>query len=553
MPQDIRQYRVFIGSPGGLNDERKAFREKLYEFSDHHCFNKGLMFYPVGWEDTLGGVGRPQALINQDLETCDYAVFILHDRWGSPPGSIYTSGTEEEIALAEELYKRGKILNILFIFKNVSPSQLKDPGVQLKAVLEFKAKIEREKKYLFKPYKKLVDFRKILDQSLGAWKDQHERAAPVFALNEPVSLAASHQPAAVQPDFQFWFEKAKSIINAKTDYHSALFCAREAFALQETELEWTDSQNIIGIAQFYLGNMAEAISVFDSIAAKFKIATTREQNRWLARALVNKGITLGNMGRDLEAIKTYDEVVVRFQDAPELTLRAAVAMALFNKGVNLTEVGLLDVAIKAYDEVISRFQDASELALREQVAKALVNKGVDLAALGQRDAAIKAYDELIFRFKDALEPYLREAVANALINKGIDLAALGQRGAAFKSYDDVISRFQDAPELALREQVAKALVNKGAILADMGQYVAAIKLYDEVISRFQDAPELALREQVAMALFNKGNNLADMGQREEAIKSYDEVISRFQDAPELVLRELVKKAENLKNFLKTQK
>ena len=87
----------------------------------------------------------------------------------------------------------------------------------------------------------------------------------------------------------------------------------------------------------------------------------------------------------------------------------------------------------------------------------------------------------------------------------------------------------------------------------MGQREEAIKSYDEVISRFQDAPKLALREQVAMALFNKGNNLADMGQREEAIKSYDEVISRFQDAPELVLRELVKKAENLKNFLKTQK
>ena len=74
-----------------------------------------------------------------------------------------------------------------------------------------------------------------------------------------------------------------------------------------------------------------------------------------------------------------------------------------------------------------------------------------------------------------------------------------------------------------------------------------------MISRFQDATELALREQVTNAFINKGGVLADMGQREEAIKSYDEVISRFQDAPELVLRELVKKAENLKNFLKTQK
>jgi len=70
------------------------------------------MFHPVGWEDTIGGVGRPQEQINEDLKHCDYAVFVLHDRWGSPTGSGHTSGTEEEWALAEELYKATKIRNI---------------------------------------------------------------------------------------------------------------------------------------------------------------------------------------------------------------------------------------------------------------------------------------------------------------------------------------------------------------------------------------------------------------------------------------------------------
>jgi hypothetical protein len=111
LTRQLTQYRVFIGSPGGLIDERKCFRNRLERFSAVHAEHRGALFHPVGWEDTIGGVGRPQELINEDLKQCDYAVFVLHDRWGSATGGGYTSGTEEEWALAEELYKANKIFN----------------------------------------------------------------------------------------------------------------------------------------------------------------------------------------------------------------------------------------------------------------------------------------------------------------------------------------------------------------------------------------------------------------------------------------------------------
>jgi hypothetical protein len=62
---------------------------------------RGVTFHPVGWEDTLSGVGRAQGLINKDLKQCDYAVFVWHDRWGSPTGKRKMVGTEEERKLAE--------------------------------------------------------------------------------------------------------------------------------------------------------------------------------------------------------------------------------------------------------------------------------------------------------------------------------------------------------------------------------------------------------------------------------------------------------------------
>ena len=129
MPRSITQYRVFIGSPGGLEEERRSFKQLLDRYSIVHGGHHDVMFHPVGWEDTTAGVGRPQALINEDLKQCDYAVFVLHDRWGSPTGPTYSSGTEEEFALAEELYRAAKIRNIALFFNSyVNPIGMKHLG-----------------------------------------------------------------------------------------------------------------------------------------------------------------------------------------------------------------------------------------------------------------------------------------------------------------------------------------------------------------------------------------------------------------------------------------
>jgi len=90
-----------------------------------------------------------------------------------------------------------------------------------------------------------------------------------------------------------------------------------------------------------------------------------------------------------------------------------VAKALFNKGVTLGELDRPEEADGVYDEVVARFGDADEPALREQVAKALFNKGVMLGVLGRSGEAVGTYDEVVARFGEADEPALREAVERA--------------------------------------------------------------------------------------------------------------------------------------------
>ncbi len=92
MPIDLKGYRIFIATPGGLEPERRSFRRVIGEYNDTDALRRGVMFFPVGWEDTLGGMGRPQALINKDLRECDYFVLVLWDRWGSPTGRVPEEG-----------------------------------------------------------------------------------------------------------------------------------------------------------------------------------------------------------------------------------------------------------------------------------------------------------------------------------------------------------------------------------------------------------------------------------------------------------------------------
>jgi len=249
----------------------------------------------------------------------------------------------------------------------------------------------------------------------------------------------------------------------------------------------------------------DSIGALDASIQRLNGATELASRVELARALANKGLKLGALGKSEDAIVVYDEVIRRFGEATEVALLEQVARAMVSKGFRLGALGQSEAAIVVYDEVIQRFGEATDVALLEQVARALVGKGVTLGALGKSEAAIVVYDELIRRFSEATDVALLEEVARALMNKGATLGALGKSEAAIVVYDEVIRRFSEATEVALLARVARALVGKGVTLGALGKSEAAIVVYDEVIQRFGEATDVALLEQVARASNHLGN------------------------------------------------
>jgi tetratricopeptide (TPR) repeat protein len=196
MAGTLAQYRIFIASPGGLETERRAFRDVIQKYNETDANPRGVHFTPVGWEIILGGVGRPQELINEDVRQCDYFLLMLQNRWGSRTGTDddpkYKSGTEEEYHVAWECFDdpHKPLRQIVVAFKGVGAEQLADPGEQLKPVLDFKQKLEREKRLLYDGFDDLASFEHLVRQHIAKWLFDHEQNRTT-KVTEPEPLPGS--------------------------------------------------------------------------------------------------------------------------------------------------------------------------------------------------------------------------------------------------------------------------------------------------------------------------------------------------------------------------
>lgn len=172
-----RFIKVFLASPGDLAEERKVAKEIVDEINSQLAPALGYQVELVGWEDTLPGVGRPQEIINRDLDGCDFFVGMLWKRWGTPPGvESYTSGFEEEFNRAMSRNAKEGRPEISLLLRDLDVASLADPGDHLKKVIAFKEQVFAEKKLLCGTFADMRDFeskfRKCIQGYVIALSDQ---------------------------------------------------------------------------------------------------------------------------------------------------------------------------------------------------------------------------------------------------------------------------------------------------------------------------------------------------------------------------------------------
>lgn len=166
-----RTLTVFIGSPGGLSDERSAVQATIEEMNRLVAHRAGYHLDVVRWEDSVAGFGNPQQRLNQELDRSDLFIGMLNRNWGSPPAgdSNATSGFEEEYRRSLKRRQSSGAPEMMVLFQTVPPDILRDPGPDLQKVMAFRQELDSAKPVFYKVFDGVQDLQQQLRAYLAAW------------------------------------------------------------------------------------------------------------------------------------------------------------------------------------------------------------------------------------------------------------------------------------------------------------------------------------------------------------------------------------------------
>lgn len=139
MPEDTKKLRVFVASPGDVEQERNSLKSVIDELNITIAPYKGLSLELVKWEThATPAMGRAQGVINSQLGQYDIFIGIMWKRFGTPTGRA-ESGTQEEFELAYKQWESTKSIRILFYFCQAPfmPRAVEEI-TQLQKVVEFR-------------------------------------------------------------------------------------------------------------------------------------------------------------------------------------------------------------------------------------------------------------------------------------------------------------------------------------------------------------------------------------------------------------------------------
>lgn len=431
MVVDLKGIRVFIATPGGLDEVRKCFFERLIRFNHDDANERGVSFIPVGWELSLAGKGRPQAQINEEVRRCDYLILVLYDRWGSPPaeGGPYTSGTEEEYNVARECLEHPDLpmRNIAVMFQGIDPARLADPGDQLKKVLAFKERLENERTLLFTTFDSPREFEDDLLGHLLRWMRDEEKttggapAPPPSGADDEAMPASGAADSLPETDQEAHLDRAKRLMKEGRLTRAESIYARAVAGAPDIEA-------LTQYTRFLrrTGRLERATSMAERL---LEVAREHADHEAEIEALSNRGIIERKRGKYLASISDFEaalDVATRSEDVGD----ANVAFLLDNVALTRRKEGRLEAALEALER---------SLAIRRAVddprglANSLNNVGALRRQRGDVDVAKDMHAQAIDLFRGLDDP---RGEANARANLGEAFYAAGDVAQAKREFTE---------------------------------------------------------------------------------------------------------------------
>lgn len=164
-------------------------RKAVTEYNE--CLSEAFGYHVelVGWEDTVSRFGRPQHLINEEVDRCDLFLGMIWKKWGTPPDTegTYSSGFEEEFDRSLVRRDETRSPEISLYFKHVPDDNLTDPGSDLKKVLTFRERVIAAKKLLFQEFHTPQDMERLARRCIIDYITRITKIETTLELNDTVA------------------------------------------------------------------------------------------------------------------------------------------------------------------------------------------------------------------------------------------------------------------------------------------------------------------------------------------------------------------------------
>ena len=210
----------------------------------------------------------------------------------------------------------------------------------------------------------------------------------------------------------------------------------------------------------------------------------------LAREIFETKVATGGSERsDEDTLAGCEEMERRFGDSKDPAVQKWVAKALVIKGIAFGTLQQPDNALTAFDEVLRRFGTIETSALQANVGNALLLKASILLGLDRFEDSLAVGDELMRRFGASETPVLLAMVAMALVYRGIAFSALQPPDLdnALAAYDEVLRRLETGRVPDSVVTITLALSGKAFLELWRRQFGAAIETAGRLLE--QDSVE----------------------------------------------------------------
>ena len=294
------------------------------------------------------------------------------------------------------------------------------------------------------------------------------------------------------------------------------------------------------------GNDRAAIEVYTDLEARYgdvagverwvrrwiRRASENGGKGWVAKTLMNQGLSFLRNGDNAAALGAYDELLGRYGDSATPEVKEVVEKAL----LALLQQVNSHAATEVYDDLVRRYGNSD--VVQRLVAKELLAKVRMLLQQGSSQAAADAYVDLLLRYGDSAISDVQEVVEKG----GRMLLQQGSSQAAIEVYDDLVRRYGNSDVREVQRLGAKALLAKGRMLLQQGSNQASIEVYDDLVRRYGNSDVREVQRLVAKALLTKGRMLLQQGSSQAAIEIYDDLVRRYGNSDVREVQKLVAKA-----------